>query len=78
MFDDTFLINLNTYAPIKSVKIRNRSMAFVNKEIKDTMRTRDQLHKRFRLTRDIADWNSYRNARNDVKTKIKQAEFEYV
>ena len=78
MFDDAFLTNLNTYAPIKSVKIRNRSMAFVKKEIKDTMRTRDQLRERFRLTRDIADWNSYRNARNDVKTKIKQAEFEYV
>ena len=77
MFDNAFLTNLNTYAPIKSVKIRNPSMAFVNKEIKDTMRTRDQLHKRFRLTRNIADWNSYRNARNDVKTKIKQAEFEY-
>ena len=76
--NDAFLTNLNTYAPIKSVKIRNRSMAFVNKEIKDSMRTGDQLHKSFRLPRDIADWNSYRNARNDVKTNIKQAEFEYV
>ena len=38
--------------PVKTVKIKYRQCSFVNKEIKKSMRIRNKLHKRARLTRD--------------------------
>ena len=34
------------------------------------MNERDQLHRKFQLSRDIKDWQAYKDARNSVKNTL--------
>ena len=38
------------------------------------MNERDQLHRKFQLSRDINDWQAYKDARNSVKNILKNSE----
>ena len=42
------------------------------------MNERDQLHHKFQLSRDIKDWQPYKDARNSVKNTLKDCEKNYV
>ena len=59
---------------MKSIKIRSRSCCFVNQEIKDLMKSRDGLLKRFHQTRDAVDWANFKESRNLVKKTLLEAE----
>ena len=65
---------LNSHAPIKSIKIRRRPCPFVNQEIKDLMKSRDLLLKKFLKTRQNTDWQKFKELRNTVKKKFLEAE----
>ncbi len=42
------------------------------------MTHRDRLHRQFKFSREVADWTSYKNARQSVKIALKKAEKEYM
>ena len=69
---------LNTHAPVKTMKVKYRQCSFVNEEIKRSMRIRDILHKRVRLTRDLKDWEMFHLSRDYIKKSLKEAERVYV
>ena len=71
--NDTLPSVLDIHAPMKSVKIRSRSFRFVNQEIKDLMKSRDGLLKRFHQTRDAVDWANFKESRNLVKKTLHEA-----
>ena len=72
--NDTLPSVLDIHAPMKSIKIRSGSCRFVNQEIKDLMKSRDGLLKRFHQTRDAVDWDNFKESRNLVKKTLLEAE----
>ena len=65
---------LDAHAPVKTIKIRNRPCPFITDDIKELMKTRDNLHHRFLQTRSETDWAEYKNYRNNVKRALIDAE----
>ena len=56
IFNNAFRQVLDAHPPVKTVKIRSRPCPFVTEEIKDLMKIRNRLHRRFLLTRNEFDW----------------------
>ena len=71
---DTLQHTLDSHAIQKQIKIRGRPCPFVNKEIKDMMKFRDILLKRFVQTRDGTDWRNFKQSRDRVKKMLRDAE----
>lgn len=69
---------LEGHAPVKILKIRSRPCPYVTTEIKDVMYSRDQLHRRFQLTRDNNDSRIYKKAWQAVKIILRNAERDYI
>ncbi len=78
LFNERFLDVLEKHAPVKTVKIKNRRCPFVNTEIRELMKHRDSILKVARCTKLHSDWEKYRELRNIVKSKLREAEREYV
>lgn len=78
IFNDVFYTTLNIHAPIKSIKVRSRPCPYVTKEIKELMKLRNRLHRCFLQTRNVYDWNNYKQARKTVKTTLLNAERKHV
>ena len=70
-FNDVLLSTLQSHAPVKTIRVRNRPCPYITQSIKDLMTYRDKLHRKFKLSRDHTDWISYRNARQSVKIALK-------
>ena len=51
----------------------NRPCPFVANDIKQLMKTRDKLHRRFLQTRDTNDWVKFRKSHRSVKRALKDA-----
>ncbi|CAB4027160.1 Hypothetical predicted protein [Paramuricea clavata] len=78
ILNDALLSTLQTHAPVKTIRVRNRPCPYIPQNIKDLMAHRDQLHRQFKFSRDVGDWTTYKNARQSVKIALKNAEKEYV
>ncbi|CAB4026746.1 Hypothetical predicted protein [Paramuricea clavata] len=77
-FNSVLLSTLEAHAPVKRIKIRSRPCPYVTTEIKDLMNTRDRILRRFKTTRDDNDWHIYKEARQTVKTTLRNAERNYI
>lgn len=74
---ETALLKLNKlkmplvekHAPMRKSNVRNTTTPWLNKEIKDYMKMRDQLKKTALITGNKCDWDLYRKMRNSV-TKL--------
>ena len=69
---------LAVHAPIKLIKIKNRPCPFIATDIKNQMSHRDQIHFRYKRTRDIEDWRAFKNGQRTVKCTLKSAEKQHV
>ena len=76
--NDVLLSTLQSHAPIKTIRVRNRPCPYVTQSIKDLMTYRDKLHRKFNLSRDNTDWISYRIARQSKSPLKKQRKNMYV
>ena len=77
-FNERFLHVLETHAPVKTVRIKHRSCPFISTEIRELMQYRNNLLKTARITKLATDWEIYRKLRKEVKSKLRDAEGEYV
>ena len=77
-FNDVLLTTLAVHAPVRITKIHNRPCPFVTLDIINQMSHRDQLHRRYKRTRDIDDWKAFKNVQRSVKTTLKDAEKQHV
>jgi hypothetical protein len=78
ILNDALLSTLQTHAPVKTIRVRNRPCPYITQNIKDLIAHRDQLHRKFKFSRDVGDWMTYKNARQLVKIALKNSEKEYV
>ena len=67
IFNDVLQSTLDSHAPVKTIRVRNRPCPFVTRDIKQLMDNRNSLHRRFLQTRDALDWEKYKASRNTVK-----------
>ena len=77
-FNERFLHGLDTHAPVKTVRIKHRGWPFISTEIRELMQYRNNLLKTARITKLATDWEIYRKLRKEVKSKLRDAEREYV
>ena len=77
-FNFHFQYVLNRHAPVKSMKIRYRKCPFVSKELKQLMSLRNKKREIARRTGLPDDWQRYRESRDDVKIKLREAEKDYL
>ncbi|XP_046841919.1 uncharacterized protein LOC124436037 [Xenia sp. Carnegie-2017] len=77
IFNDVLQSTLDSHAPVKTIRVRNRPCPFVTRYIKQLMDNRNSLHRRFLQTRDALDWEKYKASRNTVKRVLTEAERSY-
>ena len=74
----TLLISvIDKHAPIKKKRLGKRKYPWITSDVIQKMRLRDNLKKRFDLTRDDNVWQQYRMARNDCNNSIRRAKRHY-
>ena len=76
-FNDLFQTCLENFAPVKTIKIKRRSVPFINEDIKEQIFIRNNLHKIARRTGLVEDWYGFKQQRCKVKLALKAAEVEY-
>ena len=76
-FNDLFLACLNDHAPIKTFKLKRKSIPFITDDIRQLIATRNNLHKIARQSGSLSDWNAFKHQRCKVKLALKKAETEY-
>lgn len=76
-FRDIFLSILNTVAPVKEVRLKQRTEPWINSEILDLIKQRDHYLYQFKKSKDSAIYKLYCQLRNKVQREIKEAKSEY-
>ena len=68
---------VNNTAPFKTVRIKNTSSKWFDREITEKLSLSDKLFKKFKSSRLNIDWEIYKDARNDVQRLIKYKKKKY-
>ena len=68
---------IDKQAPIKKKRLGRRKSPWITAELFHKMRLRDNLKKRFDMTRDDKLWGQYKKARNDCNNSIRWAKRHY-
>ena len=69
---------VNNIAPLKTVRIKNTSNEWFDKQIAVKLSIRDKLFKKYKSSRLNIDCEIYKEARNDVQRTIKQKKKQYL
>ena len=77
IFNTAFLASLDKVAPIKTVRIKQRSEKWINEEILMTIRARNSSLKSYKKNKDPADFKSFKSLRNRVNRMVTKAKKEY-
>lgn len=76
-FKDLFLSVLNSVAPTKEVRLKQRSEPWLNAHILELISIRDSLLYKFRKDKNKQIYKSYCMYRNFVQREVKAAKSEY-
>ena len=76
-FSDLFLACLNDHAPVKTIKVKRKSIPFITDDIRKMIAARNNLHRIAGQSRFLSDWNAFKQQRCKVKLALKKAETEY-
>ena len=68
---------VNNIAPLKTVRIKNTSTEWFDREIAEKLSIRDKLLKKLNPSRLNIEWEIYKEATNDVQKTIKQKKKTY-
>ena len=68
---------INVVAPVKTVRIKNKTREWFDGEIAEEIHKRDKLYKTFKLTKLHVDDDLYREARNAVQNLIRKKKKAY-
>ena len=66
-----FLKVSNHHAPLRTIKIKGRAVPWINDEIVDLMKKRDNIHKRAVALHSSSLFNEYRQIRNLVTKQVR-------
>ena len=76
-FKSLFISAINLVAPARSVRVKQRSHPWFNQEIFDAISARDKALSVFKHSRDQADFQIYKNLRNMVQLKVREAKTNF-
>ena len=76
-FQRIFLSVLNNVAPIKEVRVKQRTEEWMDSEILDLIHQKDKFLHCFKKSKKEEDYKSYCKLRNMVQREIKRAKSEY-
>ena len=76
-FERVYTSILNEHAPLKVLHNRSNYVPYINKDLKQLMKLRDELKEKAAKTGDVGDYEKYKVKRNLVSTKLKHAEAEH-
>ena len=76
-FSDLFLAGLDSHAPVKTVKLKQKPNRPITPAIKELITKRNQLHVKSRRTGSGMDWDVFMHLRQEIKRSIRQAERDY-
>ena len=68
---------VNKNASLKTVRIKNTSSEWFDREIVEKLSLRDKLFKKFKSSRLSIDWEIYKEGKNDVQRLIKYKKKKY-
>ena len=68
---------INSLAPFKEVRIKNNTKDWFDMEIRDKIKTRISLHKKFKKSRSREDENIYKIAKHNVEKIVKQKKRDF-
>ena len=77
IFENVFTLILDKHAPLKVLHNRNNYVPYLDKELKDLMKARDALKEEAAKSGDANAFERYKEKRNLVSTKLKNAEKKY-
>ena len=77
LWKNTFQTICSKHAPLKSIRVKNRSNPWMTRDILKRMYNRDYLHKKANQRKSQELWEQYKCARNDVVHAIKKAQSDY-
>ena len=69
--------NVDRHAPARKVRVRAKSLPWIDDELRVLMKQRDWLHKKAIKSGDDDLWDIYRAARNHVNVELKRSKAEY-
>ena len=69
---------MNTYIPIKIIRVRPRDKPWINSEIKCKIRKRNWVHKKAKFRNLASDWENFPRIRNEIIDMIREAKKQYI
>jgi hypothetical protein len=72
-----FLEVLNSHIPLRKLRVRRKSLPWVDEHIRELMKKRTHLQKLAKKTKQEEDWDLYRQMRNKVFSEMRQAKRKY-
>ena len=77
IFETVYTAILSKHAPLKVLHNRSNYVPYLDKDIKDLMKLRDDLKEEAAKSGDISIYEKYKEKRNLVSTKLKHAEADH-
>ena len=78
LFKDFFHSVLDAVAPIKEIRLKQRTEPWMTSDILQSIQERDNWLNKFRKTRDPDDYKAYCKLRNDIQRKTRNSKSEYL
>ena len=78
VFRDVFLKIINQFAPIKEIRLKQRTEPWMDHDILELIKERDRLLNIFRKSKNVEDHKNFSKVRNLLQRKIKKAKTEHI
>ncbi|XP_063968654.1 uncharacterized protein LOC135157353 [Lytechinus pictus] len=78
LFEDALKCIIDKHAPLKRTRVKKIESPWINEDIIQTIRKRNEVKNKAKHTKSDHDWASYRRLRNDVTAKIRKAKKDYI
>lgn len=72
-----FLDILNSMAPMKTVRIKQRSETWINEDILKAIRSRNASYMKFKLSKDQSSFQKFKGLRNEVNRMVTKAKKDF-
>ena len=72
-----FLSVVGEHAKLSRVRVRKTSLPWIDSALHQLMRARNYFLKKYRKTRDISDWDSYKDLCNQVRRQLRRNKADY-
>lgn len=76
-FYSEFINVVNKHAPLRTIRVKGRHLPWINSYLINLYKKRDMAWRKYRLSKGLDDWETYRQLRNFCKTETRNAKSTY-